>query len=805
MISTNLEKIIHKAISVANSYEHEYATCEHLLLSLLSDKEVVRLLEYYKVDSKELTKSIERYLHEDLEKLVNHHCKHARPTTRFQRILHRAAIFEAKNKFITSLHLLAEFFFEQDAYAVSCLKEHNLTRQNILEYLEKNTAKRKPVGNLKLLDDSINSENSSSVATKPDVKQLARQGNTKVKNLELTEPLVKTTEQTQSQLETCCINLNVRASSGGIDCLVGRQKEVARTIEILCRRTKNNALLVGEPGVGKTAIAEGLAFRINNGDVPDALKNSVIYSLDIGSLVAGTKYRGDFEDRIKKLLIELKNNLSAILFIDEIHNIIGAGSTTTGALDASNLLKPALARGEVRCIGSTTFKEYHNHFQKDMALVRRFQKIVVTEPDEKAAIDILKGLKGYYESYHQVKYDDEALNAAVNLSERYINDRHLPDKAIDLIDEAGARKKILRQKEQQSASKPLSGHILQMVTAKDIEALVASISNVPNIAGAVDDIKQLQKLESNLKDSIFGQDEAITQLCSSIKLSRAGLRYTAGPMGCYLFVGHTGVGKTELARQLAKALSMELVKFDMSEYSQGYSVSRLVGSPPGYVGFNQGGALTDAVDKYPYSVVLFDEIEKAHPEVFNLLLQVMDEGKLTDATGKIVSFINSIIIFTTNLGMEVGSSNPIGFAGTDSKREHNILEAVNKTFSHEFKSRLDDIIVFNPLNENLVNMIINKHFEELAKQLAKRSVNIRVDKNVIEHLSRTSLSHENGARGLNRVVDVEVKQKIANEILFGKLQKGGKVVVTLNNNQSRLNFKFDDKSEDTAKAALEFS
>lgn len=805
MISTDLEKIIYKAISVANSYGHEYATCEHLLLSLLDDQEVTKLLGYYGVNIKEFTKNIKHYLQEDLDKLINHSCKQARPTTRFQRILHRAAIFEAKNKFITSLHLLAEFFFEQDAYAVTCLKEHNLSRKNILKYLEKTAAKRRPVASVKPLADSINSEPPPIVSNKPDLKQLAKQGNTQVKSLESVEPLTKTAEQQQSQLETCCINLNARANSGGIDCLVGRQKEISRAIEILCRRTKNNALLVGEPGVGKTAIAEGLAFRINNKDVPDALKNSVIYSLDIGSLVAGTKYRGDFEDRIKKLLLELKNNSSAILFIDEIHNIIGAGSTTTGALDASNLLKPALARGEVRCIGSTTFKEYYNHFQKDMALVRRFQKIVVTEPDEKAAIDILKGLKGYYESYHQVKYEDEALFAAVNLSERYINDRHLPDKAIDLIDEAGARKKILRQEKGQTDPKSLSALALQTVTVKDIEALVASISNVPNIAGAVDDIKQLQQLESNLKDLIFGQDEAIVQLCSSIKLSRAGLRQTSKPIGCYLFVGHTGVGKTELARQLAKSLSMELVKFDMSEYSQGYSVSRLVGSPPGYVGFNQGGALTDAVDKYPYSVVLFDEIEKAHPEVFNLLLQVMDEGKLTDATGKSVSFFNSIIIFTTNLGMEAGSSNPIGFGGKDNKKDKGNLEAINKTFSHEFRSRLDNIIVFNPFNENLVNMIINKHLKELAQQLEQRSVNISVDKAVIEHLSRNSFSHESGARGLNRVIDVEVKQKIANEILFGKLKKGGKVVVTLSNNRSCLNFKFDDKSEDTAKAALEFS
>lgn len=517
----------------------------------------------------------------------------------------------------------------------------------------------------------------------------------------------------KGSLESYCVNLNKKAQGGNIDCLVGRRNEVQRTIEILSRRRKNNVLLVGEPGVGKTAIAEGLALRITKGDVPDILKKSTIYSLDIGNLVAGTKYRGDFEERIQNLLTEIKNKPEIILFIDEIHTIIGAGSNTSGALDASNLLKPAFAQGDIKCIGSTTFKEYHNNFEKDMALVRRFQKIIVTEPDEQETIDILQKLKGYYEAHHKVKYDNSALSAAVSLSERYITDRHLPDKAIDLLDEAGARRKILNLPTES-----------KVITAKDMEELVVSILNIPNISVDSNDIKQLEQLENNLKNCIFGQNEAISQLCASIKLSRAGLKKRSRPTGCYIFTGSTGVGKTELAKQLARFCNMTLIKFDMSEYSESHSISKLIGSPPGYTGFDQGGLLTEEVDKYPYSVVLLDEIEKAHPEILNLLLQIMDEGTLSDSTGKPINFNHTIIILTTNLGCEVSAKKPIGFLGNKNEEIQSNLDSVYQIFSPELRSRLDNIIIFNSLNPKMISMIINKNLDELAKQLAEHKITL---------------------------------------------------------------------------------
>ena len=541
---------------------------------------------------------------------------------------------------------------------------------------------------------------------------------------------------------------------------------------------KNNAILIGEPGVGKTAIAEGMAIRIVKKDVPGLLKDAVIYSLDIGSLIAGTKFRGDFEERIKNLLEALKKNKNAILFIDEIHTIIGAGSTTTGALDASNLLKPALAKGELRCIGSTTFKEYTNHFEKDAALVRRFQKIVVTEPDEEASLAILQGLKGYYEAHHNVTYTDAALKAAVHLSARYINDRHLPDKAIDLIDEAGSRSTIINTKKQKIT-----------ITDKDIEHLLSSLLNIPQINMESNEIAQLKALDSNLQKCIFGQDEAIESLCASIKLSRAGLRKGNRPTGCYLFAGPTGVGKTELAKQLATLCNMKLLKFDMSEFSEPSSLSKLLGSSPGYVGFDQGGMLSSEVNKYPYSVVLFDEIEKAHPEIFNLLLQIMDEGTLTDSTGKNINFTHTMVILTTNVVAEKEKA-AIGFNenNKDSKVIIN-MDAINATFSPEFRSRLDNIILFNPI-DGIIEKIVSKNLKELGAQLADKKVRLTVTPAVKKYFVETCFDSNNGARTLDRVIDNKIKQAIANEILFGKLKNGGTANVDLSKKTQEITFKF---------------
>lgn len=542
-----------------------------------------------------------------------------------------------------------------------------------------------------------------------------------------------------------------------------------RTIEILSRRQKNNPILVGESGVGKTAIAEGLAYRIVKGKIPEILKDFEIYSLDIGALVAGTRFRGDFEERIKNLLNELKEEKKVILFIDEIHTIIGAGSTTTASLDASNLMKPALARGEIRCIGSTTFKEFNQSFAKDPALARRFQKIVVDEPSEEIAVKILKGLKSYYELHHDVKYSEEAIESAVSLSERYIHDRYLPDKAIDLIDEAGAHKKLVTKNDEE-----------RLITSKDIELIIAKTLNIPAVTLASSDVLKLKKLEFNLKRVIFGQDEAISDLCSGVKMAKAGLRDHEKPVGSYLFVGPTGVGKTELARQLATFCSMAISRFDMSEYMEPHSVSRLIGSPPGYTGYDKGGLLTDVIDKAPYSVVLFDEIEKAHSDIFNILLQIMDYGKLTDNVGKIVDFRNTIIILTANSGADEYNKNQIGFGAEQDYGSQKAMKVIEETFSPEFRDRLDKIIMFNPLDDKVISLIIDKALKELAAQLADKKVRIEIANPAKEYLIKKCFGKEKhgGARLLEREIDNEIKQNIAEEILFGKLQNGGAVNVT---------------------------
>jgi ATP-dependent Clp protease ATP-binding subunit ClpA len=754
MLSKSLEMTLHRSLSIAREYKHEYATFEHLLLALIEDQDAKSVLLGCKVDIEKLTKKLKSFLKSELNALVVDHVLEVKPTAGFQRVVHRAAIHghATGQDNITGANVLAEFFFEHESYAVMFLKEQQLTRMDIINYLAKHSQSNIIT---RMQNDEIYG---SDFLSEPQ----------KTENSEVKKSPQKTQPEPSGPVATFCINLNSKAQNGEIDMLIGREQEIERTIEILCRRHKNNPLLVGEPGVGKTAIAEGLAYRIVKEDVPEVLKNAIIFALDMGSLVAGTRYRGDFEERVKSIIKELKEMPNAVLFIDEIHTIIGAGSTSGGSLDASNLLKPALARGEIHCIGSTTFKEYHNHFEKDMALVRRFQKVVVQAPDIKGTIKILIGLKAYYEEHHKVKYEESALEAAAMLSDRYITDRHLPDKAIDLIDEAGAKKKIL------SSASPLRD---APITVRDIEDIVAKISHIPSISIATDDVVKLQQLEANLKDAIYGQDKAIEELCSNIKLAKAGLKKVEKPTGSYLFAGPTGVGKTELARQLAKLCSMELVRFDMSEYAEAHSVSRLIGTPPGYVGFEQGGLLTDAVSKFPYSVILLDEIEKAHKDIYNLMLQIMDYGKLTDSTGKTVNFAHSIVIMTTNAGAEQMSKASIGFGSKQETSFKKGIDELNRLFTPEFRNRLDAVIQFAPLDSKVVELIIHKLFHELGEQLADKGVKITADKSVKAYLAQMGFDKLNGARMLERVIQNEIKKKIAEEILFGKLKKGGKVQV----------------------------
>jgi ATP-dependent Clp protease ATP-binding subunit ClpA len=763
MLSNDLELTLRKALTIATDCKHEYATYEHLLLALTADKDASAVFRAYRIDGNTIKKRLREYLKHDLAELVDEHVKEAKPTAGFQRIIQRAALHSQAigQKVINGSHVLAEFFFEHEAYALLCLREEGLSRQNILDFLKQNTSPA--LG--------------SSVKAQEMQVNIAQTEQLESRETPASEKREKSEEE--NDIEKYCVNLNERADTDAIDCLIGRQNEIQRTIEILCRRKKNNAILVGEPGVGKTAIAEGLAIRIVKGDVPDLLKKAVIYSLDIGSLVAGTKFRGDFEERIKNLLEFLKNNKDAILFIDEIHTIIGAGSTTSGATDASNLLKPALGKGELRCIGSTTFKEYHNHFEKDMALVRRFQKIVVEEPDAESTLAILQGLKGYYEEHHDVTYSDSALKSAISLSERYINDRHLPDKAIDLIDEAGSRCKTGAR----SGAKTI-------ITNKHIESLLASILNMPNIGGQATDISQLKQLNVNLKKNIFGQDQAIEDLCASIKLSKAGLVKGDRPTGCYLFVGPTGVGKTELAKQLAILNNMKLIKFDMSEFTESSSISKLLGSAPGYVGFDQGGMLTEEVAKYPYSVVLFDEIEKANPEIFNILLQIMDEGNLTDSTGKHINFMNTMIILTTNIVAE-REKVAIGFSKGESEDIELPLnlDRIKEQFSPEFRSRLDKIVFFNQI-DRIVDKIVVKNIKELAAQLADKRVRLKVSASVKKHLAEECFNRDSGARELAIAINTHIKQAIADEILFGKLKNGGSASVDLSKKSKEIVFKF---------------
>lgn len=776
MLSKQLESSLHRALIIAKEQSHEYATFEHLLFALLEEDSVVNMLKSLDIDIAALRLDLFNYITQELTSLIGDFTKEVKPTAGFQRVVHRASVHchATNQKKVTAPNILAEFFFEQDSFAALCLKKHGITRAAIIAYL----ADKKSHNPQDALETTATDSLESSVTTPglPSNDMLDFPAPLFLDNIEDKSFTITGGEpQAKKAISTYCVNLNEKAKKGEIDMLIGREEEIQRTIEILCRRQKNNTILVGEPGVGKTAIAEGLALRIVKKDVPSILEKSVIYALDLGALVAGTRYRGDFEERIKGLIDEFKGSKNAILFIDEIHTMIGAGVTSGGSMDASNLLKPALARGEIRCIGSTTFKEFRNHFEKDMALVRRFQKVLINEPTEEETVKILHGLKSYYEQHHEVKYQDDAIVAAVHLSERYITDRQLPDKAIDLLDETGARKKVLNNKS-------------KIITAKDVEEMVAMITHLPVMMISLDDTKKLKKLEFNLNSVVFGQDKAISELCSSIKLSMAGLRNLERPTGCYVFAGATGVGKTELAKQLSKCCSMNLIRFDMSEYAEPHAISRLIGTPPGYVGFDQGGLLTEAVDKSPYSIVLFDEIEKAHHEIYNLLLQIMDHGKLTDSSGKSVNFAHTIIIFTTNCGAG-DNSIKVGFSDNNDYKNAASMEAINAMFSPEFRSRLDNIIIFNPLDDNIISRIIEKNILELKAQLADKGVKILLDKTVSTYLLNHGFDRRSGARTLNRIINLEIKEKIADEILFGKLKKGG--IVRIKYDNSNMVFEFE--------------
>ena len=731
MLSRELEETLRRAMSNAASCSHEFATLEHLLLALTEDSDALEVLHACNVDIDELVKKLGEFIEIELASIVDPEGNvDVQPTASFQRVIQRAIIHTQSSgrEVATGANVLVSIFSERESHAVWFLKSLNMTRLDAVSFISHGA------------DSSIAKSQSEDQA-----------GET-------------IGEDGKDPLSQFAVNLIAKAAAGRIDPLIGRSLELDRTIQVLCRRTKNNPLYVGDPGVGKTAIAEGLALRIYEGNVPDVLATAVIYSLDMGQLLAGTRYRGDFEERLKAVMKAVADDENAILFIDEIHTVIGAGATSGGAMDASNLLKPALQEGTLRCIGSTTYKEYRGHFEKDRALVRRFQKIDVAEPTIPDTIKILNGLKSRYEDHHKVRFTGAALKTAVDLSARYINDRKLPDKAIDVIDEAAAAQNLLPPSRRR-----------QTIGQKEIEATVATMARIPSKHVSRDDKVVLASLETDLKRMVFGQDPAITALASAIKLSRAGLRDAEKPVGNYLFSGPTGVGKTEVARQLAETLGIKLMRFDMSEYMERHTVSRLIGAPPGYVGFDQGGLLTDAVDQTPHAVLLLDEIEKAHPDLFNILLQVMDHGKLTDNNGKIVDFRNVILIMTTNAGAQELSKSAIGFNRTHNEGAD--IEAIEKMFTPEFRNRLDAIIPFAPLGKDVIRLVVDKFIMQLDAQLADRNVEIELSEAAMDWLAERGYDAKYGARPLARVVQEHIKKPLADEMLFGGLVGGGLVFV----------------------------
>jgi ATP-dependent Clp protease ATP-binding subunit ClpA len=761
MLSRNLEQTLHRALSLASERRHEYATLEHLLLGLVEDTDAATVLKACGVDLDKLRNDLTEFLDKDLAGLATDRPGDPKPTAGFQRVVQRAAIHvqSSGRDEVTGANVLVALFSERESHAVYFLQLQDMTRLDAVNFISHGIAKA-PGRSAQRPVTGTNAQN-------PEGNQPEQ------------EREEKPNRRSQDALSNYCVNLNKKAMAGKIDPLIGRDSEIERTIQILCRRTKNNPLYVGDPGVGKTAIAEGLAKRIVEGDVPEVLAKSTIYALDMGSLLAGTRYRGDFEERLKAVVNELEAQPAAILFIDEIHTVIGAGATSGGAMDASNLLKPALASGNLRCIGSTTYKEFRNYFEKDRALVRRFQKIDVNEPSLEDSVKILRGLKLNYEKHHKVRYTDEAIRAAVELSAKYIHDRKLPDKAIDVIDEVGASRMLLPEHKRRKT-----------VTLRDVEEIVAKIARIPPKSVSADDKETLRNLERDLKSMVFGQDKAIEALSAAIKLARAGLREPEKPIGNYLFSGPTGVGKTEVARQLASTMGIELIRFDMSEYMERHSVSRLIGAPPGYVGFDQGGMLTDAIDQHPHAVLLLDEIEKAHPDLFNILLQVMDHGKLTDHNGKTVDFRNVILIMTTNAGASDMAKEAIGFGREVRTGEDE--DAIKRLFTPEFRNRLDATITFAGLTPEIVGRVVEKFVMQLEAQLADRNVTIELSSAAKEWLAERGYDRLYGARPLSRVIQEHIKKALAEELLFGKLVKGGAVKVTLKDN--KLDFEITEAS-----------
>ena len=735
----SLEQAISQAFKFATEKKHQYVTLEHLLLALTDETDARNVMKACNVDVDLLNENLEFYIDNELENIVTTDTKlEPQPTASFQRVIQRSIVHvqsSGKNE-VTGANILVALFAERESHATFFLQEQEVTRYDVVNFISHGITK---VDNFAYGGsfDSSSSSSSSKAAT-------------------------------NSPLETYCVNLNKKAEQNNIDRLIGRTVEVDRLAQILCRRTKNNPLLVGDPGVGKTAIVEGLALKIFNNEVPQVLKSHVIFSLDMGTLIAGTRYRGDFEERLKLIIKEIERNKNYILFIDEIHTLVGAGSTSGSSMDASNMLKPALQAGNIRCIGSTTYNEYRLFFEKDRALQRRFQKIDVPEPTIDEAYKIMYGIRSKYEKFHNVKFTDDAIKASVDLSSKYIGNKKLPDKSIDIIDELGSSE-VLKSENQRK----------KILDIEDIERIVSQITKIPEKNISVNDRMYLKDLDKNLKRVIFGQDLAIDSLVSSIKLSRSGLRDSNRTIGNYMFSGQTGVGKTELAKQLAKVLGIELIRFDMSEYMERHSVSKLIGAPPGYVGFDQGGLLSEKVDKNPYAVLLIDEIEKAHPDVYNILLQIMDYGKLTDQNGKKIDFRNIILIMTTNAGAENLQKSQIGF--NKSINKDGDLESINKIFSPEFRNRLDSIVQFNILNKDTVKKIVEKFVIELETQLGERDVIINLTDKASNLISKLGFDEKMGARPLNRVIDEKIKKPLADELIHGKLVNGGHVLVDAKN------------------------
>lgn len=739
--SKGLEDSLHKALSIARAKKHEFSTLEHLLLAIIDDDDAISIFKHCSIDLNRIRDDLQGYIDNELRHIIVKDLDDVKPTTSFQRVVQRAVIHvqtSGKDE-VTSANILVSIFSERESHAVYFLNKANLSRYDVVNYLSHG----------------------------------AKQDDSKIEFSELDDDENKSQESLTPNIDNYCIHLNNKAKKGQIDPVIARESEITRIIQTLCRRRKNNPLLVGDPGVGKTAIIEGLALKIVKEEVPEFLRETSIIQLDMGSLIAGTRYRGDFEERLKDVLKEVEKIPNSVLFIDEIHTIIGSGATSGGAMDAANLLKPALQSGQIKCIGSTTYREFSRYFEKDRALVRRFQKIDVIEPSIEDSISIIKGLRPYFEDFYKIKFDESSLITAVELSSRYLQDRKLPDKAIDLIDETGASQIILPIDQRK-----------KKITSKEIEKTLSIIAKIPEKTVTKSDNSILKNLDKSLKNQVFGQDHAIDLLASSIKSARAGLRDQEKPVGSYLFSGPTGVGKTELAKQLSSNLSIELIRFDMSEYMERHSVSKLIGAPPGYVGYDQGGLLTDAIEKTPHCVLLLDEIEKAHFEIYNILLQVMDYGFLSDHNGKKIDFRNVIIIMTTNAGAQDLAKESIGFS--DNKTDKNYNEEINRIFSPEFRNRLDSIIPFNSLSNEIMKQVVDKFIIKLETQLDEKNVLLTLSEAAYDWLTLNGADEKYGARPLQRVIDEKIKKPLADELLFGGLKKGGEITIDVDNDTDEL-------------------